>query len=204
MTDSKHRMQYSGSSRSSVDYLLLTRELYESAKFEAEATIRSARQRCAKTLTLSRKRFKKYAQHALQRLERKALLARSIEEYARHAEDKHREHQETLDLALAIARKIVGAELRCSSQALLAHLQATITRCRHCRPIVVELAPSDFARLSTAPSQFPDFVELRRSTLQPGEARIETHRGTIMLSISDTLEEFGYMLRQEIGKECCV
>jgi flagellar assembly protein FliH len=132
-----------------------------------------------------------------------ARLARAIEEAAglkprlRAAAER-----ELVELALAIARRVLRRELHVDADAVLGLAKAALEKASVREITEVRLHPSLAApvRAHLARIGAPQSIEVREDpSLEPGAVMMETARGTIDASLETQLDEIGRGLADALG-----
>ncbi len=122
-------------------------------------------------------------------------LARSLEEVAGLKPRLRTEvEREAVDLALAIARRVLRRELHVDPEAVLGLAKAAFEKASLREVTMVRLHPSHAGavRAHLARIGAPQAIEIREDpSLEPGAVVVETLRGAIDASIETQLEEIG-------------
>jgi flagellar assembly protein FliH len=124
-----------------------------------------------------------------------ARLARAIEEAAGlKSRIRAAAERELVELALAIARRVLRRELQVDADAVLGLAKAALEKASMREITEVRLHPALAApvRAHLARIGAPETIEVREDpTLEPGALLLETSRGTIDASLDTQLDEIG-------------
>lgn len=132
-------------------------------------------------------------------------LSRAIEEAAGYkARLRAQAERELVELALAIARRIVRRELHVDAEAVLGLAKAALEKASLREVAAVRLHPAHAApvRAHLARIGAPQSIEVQEDpSLEPGAVVVETSRGIIDASLQSQLEEIGRGLADALGAE---
>ncbi len=124
----------------------------------------------------------------------------TLEEIARVRERAIKENElEIVNLALDVARKLIGAELHNDPQTVAKVISKAISRLSVREGLVVKVNPEDHQILSNGTAEFLEAVKLvPDSTITRGGAVIESSGGNIDAQIEEQLAEIEKSLKQGI------
>lgn len=109
---------------------------------------------------------------------------------------------EIIDLALDIARKVLGAELEASPMSIAKIIKAALNRIDISEKITVRIHPTSYEVLMKAvPDYLKDTWIVADSKVEDGGAIIETETGTYDAQIEEQLEEIEKNLKKDFVKE---
>ncbi len=131
-----------------------------------------------------------------------AALARAALERDRILEEAERE---VVAIALAIARKVLGREVRSGSEAVVDLAAAALAEARARREVVLRVSPADAAaigaarhRLSAALARAP--LEVREDpSIEPGGAVVDTEAGRIDARVETQLEAIARAIEEALA-----
>lgn len=134
-----------------------------------------------------------------------ARLARAVEEAAGFkARLRAQAERELVELALAIARRILRRELHVDAEAVLGLAKAALEKASLREVAAVRLHPAHAApvRAHLARIGAPESIEVQEDpSLEPGAVIVETGRGMIDASLDSQLDEIGRGLADALGTE---
>ncbi|MCS7044459.1 MAG: FliH/SctL family protein [Bryobacteraceae bacterium] len=131
-------------------------------------------------------------------------LARSLEEIAGYKPRLRLEaEREVVELALAIARRILRRELHIDPEAVLGLVKAAMEKAaqREITEIRVHPGHAELVRAHLARIGAPEALEVRAdAALEPGAVVLETARGLVDASIETQLDEIGRALADALHR----
>ncbi len=105
-----------------------------------------------------------------------------------------------VDLAVAIARKILATEIDAGRYDAAALVREALAKAPPGREVVVQLAPADLERYESASREGPACANLRvvaDAGVRPGECIVRTAEGTVESRIEDGLDRAAEALQRE-------
>ena len=134
-----------------------------------------------------------------------ASLAGMIDQLSKLRPQVRREAEGgTVDLAMAVARRILHRELSIDPEALLGLVRSAVERLNARETHKLRISPADFTVVTAQRSRLnlPDGVQIvADSTLVPGSAVFETARGEVDASVQTQLDEIHRGLTDLVKRE---
>lgn len=181
----------------------------EAVRQEAERLLTNAQQEAASVLEQAREKgYNDGMAHAEETAKEEFVpLIRSLKDaHKRISELKNvilkQNEIEIVDLALDIARKVVGAELHQNPITVASVIRAALDRIDLSEQVTVKIHPEEYEVLMRAvPDNLKDTWIVADSKVSKGGAVIETERGTFDAQIATQLEEIEKSLKKDIVPE---